>query len=152
MNVLVVYAHPNPESFNHAILGAFTEGLDEAGHTYEVLDLYDMKFDPCLSVEDFVKLRAGSNSKDVLAHQEKITKADALAFIHPNWWTGMPALLKGWIDRVFSLGYAYIMEEGTGRPIGLLKHKKAVIFTTAGAAEEAARGGHAGISHPVTKP
>ncbi|MBW1801840.1 MAG: NAD(P)H-dependent oxidoreductase [Deltaproteobacteria bacterium] len=138
MKVLIVYAHPNPESFNHAILQAFTSGLSAAGHTYEVVDLYAINFNPCLSVEDFVKISEGSNSDDVLSQQAKVNEADALAFIHPIWWTGTPAMLKGWIDRVFSLGYAYTMEEGTGRPIGLLKHKKALILTTAGSPEELA--------------
>ena len=139
MKVLIVYAHPSHESFNHAILEAFIEGLDAAGHNYEVVDLYAENFNPCLSVEDFVKIREGSNSEDVLAQQVKVDQADALTFIHPIWWTGTPAILKGWLDRVFSMGYAYSIDQESGRPTGLLKQKKAVIFNTAGAPEEKAR-------------
>ncbi len=136
MKVLVVYSHPNPKSFNHAILEAVLEGLSEAGHASDVIDLYKMGFDPCLKVEDFVKIQAGSNSDDVLSHQDRVSKADALVFIHPNWWGGTPAILKGWIDRVFSKGYAYKADEETGAMIGLLKHKKALILTTCGSPQE----------------
>lgn len=139
MKVLVVYAHPNPKSFNRAVLDSFIEGLGKAGHTYDVVDLYAINFNPCLSVNDFEKIRAGTNSDDILEQQKKVDGAEALAFVHPNWWTGMPAILKGWIDRVLSLGYAYKMDEDTGRPIGLLKHKKALIMVTAGSPEELAK-------------
>ena len=61
MKVLVVYAHPNPQSFNHAIVESFTEGLTEAGHTYEVVDLYAINFNPCLSGDDLAKLMAGKD-------------------------------------------------------------------------------------------
>ncbi|MBW2369158.1 MAG: NAD(P)H-dependent oxidoreductase, partial [Deltaproteobacteria bacterium] len=132
MKVLIVYAHPNPESFNHAVLEAFLEGLSEAGHTSDVIDLYEMNFDPCLSLDDFVKLFSGSSSDDVLSHQERVNNADAVVFIHPFWWFGIPAILKGWIDRVFSMGYAYMANEETGEMIGLLKLNKALVITTTG--------------------
>ena len=136
MKVLVVYAHPNPQSFNHAILESFTKGLAEAGHTYEIVDLYAIKFNPCLSGEDFVKLMQWNVSDDVRAQQEKVSQANGLVFIHPVWWTGQPAILKGWIDRVFSMGFAYMLDEKTGHPQGLLKNQKALIINTAGAKEE----------------
>ena len=139
MKVLIVYAHPNPQSFNHAILESFTKGLAEAGHTYEVVDLYAIKFNPCLSGEDFVKLMQGKVSDDVRAQQEKVSQANGLVFIHPVWWTGQPAILKGWIDRVFSMGFAYMLDEKTGHLQGLLKNQKALIINTAGAKEEEAK-------------
>jgi NAD(P)H dehydrogenase (quinone) len=136
LKVLVVYAHPNPQSFNHAILDAFLEGLSKAGHESDVMDLYSMDFDPCLAVEDFVRIRSGSNSEDVLSLQARINKADVLVVIHPNWWGGVPAILKGWIDRVFSLGYAYAFDQESGTLQGLLDIKKSIIISTCGSSEE----------------
>ena len=139
MKVLVVYAHPNPQSFNHAILDAFTKGLAEGSHTYEVVDLYAIRFNPCLDVEDLTKLTAGKVPDDIKAQQEKVTHAEAIVFIHPVWWAGPPAILKGWIDRVFSMGFAYRFDEKTGEPVGLFKHRKALVINTAGAGEEDAK-------------
>jgi NAD(P)H dehydrogenase (quinone) len=136
MKVLVVYAHPSPESFNHAVLESVKEGLSEAGHTYDVIDLYEMNFDPCLRVEDFVKINSGTNSDDVLSHQERVSKADVLVFIHPYWWGGTPAILKGWIDRIFSMNYAYKTDEETGGIMGLLKAKKSLVLSTCGSPKE----------------
>ena len=139
MKLLVVYAHPNPQSFNHAILESFTGGLAEAGNTYEVVDLYDINFNPCLSGDDFAKFMAGKAPDDIQAQQEKVSEADGLVFIHPIWWTGPPAILKGWIDRVFSMGFAYMIDEKEGHPVGLLKNQKALVINTAGGTEEEAK-------------
>jgi NAD(P)H dehydrogenase (quinone) len=139
MKVLVVYAHPNPQSFNHAILESFTKGLTETRHTYEVIDLYAIKFNPCLSGEDFVKLMEGKVSDDLKAHQEKVSQAEGIVFIHPIWWVGPPAILKGWIDRVFSMGFAYYLDEKEGKVKGLLKNQKALVINTAGGMEEDAK-------------
>lgn len=139
MKVLIVYVHPNPQSFNHAILESFTKGLSEAGHTYMVVDLYALNFNPCLGREDFIKLMEGKVSDDVRAQQEKVSWADGIVFIHPVWWTGPPAILKGWIDRVFSLGFAYSIDEKEGHATGLLKNQKALIINTAGGTEEEAK-------------
>jgi len=139
MKVLVVYAHPNPQSFNHAILDVFTKGLAEGGHTYEVVDLYAIRFNPCLDGEDLAKLTAGKVPDDIKTQQEKVASAEAIVFIHPVWWAGPPAILKGWIDRVFSMGFAYRFDEKTGEPVGLFKHRKAVVINTAGASEEDAK-------------
>ena len=124
MQVLVVYAHPNPESFNHAVLDAFTRGLKDGGHTFEVVDLYAIKFDPCTKLEDLAQFTGGQMPKDVLDQQQKVAAADALVFISPvqGWW--IPAILKGWIDRVFSYGFAYTGSEKGME--GLLKHKKPI--------------------------
>jgi NAD(P)H dehydrogenase (quinone) len=139
MKVLIVYAHPNPQSFNHAILESFTKGLSEAGHTYEIVDLYAIKFNPCLSGEDFGMFMQGKVPDDVRDQQEKVSQADGLVFIHPVWWIGLPAILKGWFDRVFSMGFAYGYDEKTGDFQGLLKNKKALIINTAAANEEEAK-------------
>jgi NAD(P)H dehydrogenase (quinone) len=136
MKILIVYAHPNPQSLNHAILEAFTSGLSESGHTYEVMDLYAVRFNPCLDGGDLAKLTAGKTPEDIRAQQEKVSRAEGIVFIHPVWWTGAPAILKGWIDKVFSMGFGYQFDEKTGHPVGLLKHKKGLVINTAGAREE----------------
>jgi NAD(P)H dehydrogenase (quinone) len=130
MNVLVVYAHPNPESFNHAVLETFVQGLQSKGHEPEILDLYAQGFDPLLSAVDLASFQSGETPVDIQAQQAKVARAEGLAFIFPIWWSSMPAILKGWIDRVFSLGFAYAIEEEG--PVGLLKQQKALLITTAG--------------------
>ncbi|MBN2466513.1 MAG: NAD(P)H-dependent oxidoreductase [Deltaproteobacteria bacterium] len=139
MKVLVVYAHPNPKSFNHAVLESFTKGLADAGHRFDLVDLYDIGFNPCLSQDDFDRLAKRETPDDIKIQQEKVTDADGLAFIHPIWWTGPPAILKGWIDRVFFMGFAYNIDEKTGHYAGLLKHRKAMVIGTAAASETEAK-------------
>ncbi len=136
MKILIIYGHPNPESFNHAILEAFTKGLEEGGHTFEVVDLYAMKFDPCVKLEDFAQFTGGQMPKDVLDQQEKVAQSDALAFIYPVWWLSPPAIVKGWLDRVFAHGFAYKIAETPLGVEGLLKHKKALILSTTMVSEE----------------
>lgn len=139
MKVLVVYAHPNPQSFNHAIMESFTNGLREAGHTYEISDLYTDGFDPCFKGSDFAQFTGGQMPEDVVKEQQKVSQADALAFIHPIWWWAPPAIVKGWYDRILSLGFAYTIGE-QGQLIGLLKHKKVVHITTTAGGEDSYKG------------
>jgi len=140
MKVLVVYAHPNPQSFNHAVLEAFTKGLKERGHTFEVVDLYAIKFDPCIKLAQvlcWVGNHRGQRHKDVLEQQEKVAGADALAFIYPVRGWGFPPILKGWVLRVLSYGFAYKRSEKGFE--GLLKHKKALLINTTDASEKFCR-------------
>ena len=139
MRALVVYAHPNPQSFNHAVMKAFSEGLTEAGHTYEVLDLYAIKFNSVLSFEDLKMLASGSIPEDIREQQEKVTQGRmGLPIIHPSWWSGPPAILKGWVDRVFSVGFAYMVDPNDGSHHGLLNVQKGLVINTAGDTEEEA--------------
>ena len=135
MRVLILYAHPNPKSFNHAVLENFVRGLKDSGHTPEVVDLYASKFNPCIMPEDFAQFTGGQMPQDVLDQQEKVAGADALVFIYPVWAWWIPAILKGWFDRVFSHGFAYRLTE-KGEMVGLLKHKKALLINTTGFPEE----------------
>jgi NAD(P)H dehydrogenase (quinone) len=140
MKVLIVYTHPNPKSFNHAILESFTAGLKEAGHTYEVSDLYAQGFDPCLKGPDFAQFTGGQMPADVVKEQQKVTAADALVFIHPVWWWMPPAMTKGWYDRVLSAGFAYGISE-QGQPMGLLKNiQKVLLISTTMGQEDAYKG------------
>ncbi|MGD8789839.1 MAG: NAD(P)H-dependent oxidoreductase [Burkholderiales bacterium] len=134
MGVLVVYAHPNPQSFNHAILDHFTKGLTEAGHTTDVVDLYGIDFDPCVRLADLAQFTDGEMPSDVVEQQQKVTNADGIAMIHPIWGWSFPAILKGWMDRVFSYGFAY--EAGERGVRGLLEDRKTTVMSTAGGPEE----------------
>ena len=134
MNVLVVFSHPNPESFTRAIVGNLEKGLNEGGHQVDIVDLYGIGFDPVLKMRD---LRGEAIPDDVLEHQERISKSEVIFFVHPIWWGGMPAMLKGYLDRVFTMGFAYGMGE-TG-PEGKLSDKRVVIVRTTSLSEDSYR-------------
>ncbi|MEH7294228.1 NAD(P)H-dependent oxidoreductase [Priestia megaterium] len=134
MKHLIVYAHPNPESLNHAILDTTVNTLKKNGHEVVVRDLYALDFQPVLKPEDTEAMKAGQTPNDIKTEQEFISEADAITFIYPIWWTGLPAILKGYVDRVFAYGFAYASgEEGI---IKLLKGKKGLIINTHGTPNE----------------
>lgn len=134
MQYLIIYAHPNPASFNHAILETISEELNKKNKNYKVRDLYKIGFNPVLSARELSAIQKGDVPKDIKKEQNYISKADTLIFISPIWWSAMPAMLKGYIDRVFSLKFAYdITEEGVA---GLLQGKKVFIVSTTGASKE----------------
>jgi NAD(P)H dehydrogenase (quinone) len=135
MKVLAVYAHPHQNSFNRAILESFTRGLQDSGHTCEVIDLYSSGFNPSLKGEDYAMYTGKPMPQDVLDQQAKVAQAEALAFIFPIWFSFYPAILKGWMDRVLCHGFAYKHAEGGVK--GLLKHRKAVLISTTGGPEPA---------------
>lgn len=135
MKVLLVYAHPNPLSFNHALMEAVAGGLREAGHEVRVKDLYAEGPKVTLDAADFQGILAGRVPEDIRREQAEVAWAEGLVFVYPVWWFSMPAILKGWIDRVFLNGFAF--EIGPEGPRGLLRHRKALVFTTTGGLEEA---------------
>jgi len=130
MKCLVVYSHPNPKSFNHAILEVVTETMKSKRHEVVVRDLYSIGFDPVLKVSDFEDIQSGNLSQDIKAEQEYIAWADIMTVIHPVWWTGLPAMFKGYIDRVFCYGFAYSFDNKG--PVPHLKGKKVMIINTQG--------------------
>ncbi|HOF06179.1 MAG TPA: NAD(P)H-dependent oxidoreductase [Syntrophales bacterium] len=135
MKSLIVYCHPNPKSFNHAILETVSETLVSLGREVVVRDLYALSFDPVLKPADFEGLQSGNLPADIIKEQEFITWADALIVIHPLWWTGLPAMFKGYIDRVFCYGFAYSFDAK-----GLVPHlrgKKILIINTQGTPRKA---------------
>jgi NAD(P)H dehydrogenase (quinone) len=134
MKHLIVYSHPNPGSFCHAILETTSVALKAKRHEVVVRDLYALDFNPVLKGTDMVGIVSGKVPAEIKAEQDKITWADVITFIYPIWWTGLPAMVKGYIDRVFTLNFAYSI--GASGPIGLLEGKRVVIFNTAGAAKE----------------
>ncbi len=181
MRVLVVYAHPNPRSFCHAVVERVTTGLQDGGHCYELIDLHRNRFDPVFRNRDYNQFmhvslpdelveqpnfkeallaRAGGPVKravvkrwmrgktnrqvvealgkrtprDVRRHQEKVARAEGLIFVAPIYWMGLPAILKGWFERVFAYGFAYTLDRDgwnghlEGR-VPLLTQQKGLLIT-----------------------
>ena len=131
MKHLVVDAHPNIASFNHAIKDTLVRVLKEKGQDVRVRDLYALHFDPVLKADDFQFFLAGKVPGDIAIEQDHVRWADQLTFLYPIWWSRMPSIAEGYIDRVFSKGFAYD-ETATG-PVGLLPGKKVFIINTLGA-------------------
>ncbi|CAM4084256.1 putative NAD(P)H oxidoreductase [Pseudomonas reidholzensis] len=108
MKALIVIGHHDPDSLTHALAQQVAEGLASAGHSSEIADLGKEAFDPRFSLADHaVHRRLGSPPADVLAEQARIERADALVLVYPIYWWSLPALLKGWVERVFSNGWAF---------------------------------------------
>ena len=134
MRHLIIYAHPNENSLNHSILTTVVDHLKSQNNEIIIRDLYHIGFDPVLSLNDMYGQRSGKVSDEVKLEQEYISWAEQITFIYPIWWTGLPAIMKGYIDRVFSYGFAYRYDQGIQK--GLLKGKKAVIINTHGKSHE----------------
>ena len=131
MQWYILLAHPNPASFNHAVCRAFVKGLETAGAANDVNDLYTSGFNPLMAGDDFNQFIEGKKlPPDVLSEQARVEKADGLVMIYPVWWNETPAILKGWIDRVLSKGWAYDVTPD-GRFVTLLRLKRVIIFNTA---------------------
>jgi putative NADPH-quinone reductase len=131
MVISVILAHPDPESFNHAIAKAAVEAIKSNGHKVFFHDLYQEKFDPLLQTPEIAK--DTKLPAKIKKHCAEIAAADGIVIVHPNWWGQPPAILKGWVDRIIRPGVAYeFLEEdsGEGIPRGLLKAKAALVFNT----------------------
>lgn len=143
MRVYIVFAHPSHDSFTWQVLQAFISGLEEAGHEYELGDLYEMGFRSDMDLEQYER-ETGLDPDapvpgDVRAEQEKIGRADALALVFPLWWSDCPAILKGWFDRVLTYGYAYTYDDAEGAGVhssSKIDLDKAVVICPAGHPEE----------------
>jgi len=131
MIVSVILAHPNKESFTHAIAITTAETLKQNGHDVNFHDLHEENFDPILHFKEFPK--DAHLPVEIEKHCKEISDADGIIIIHPNWWGQPPAILKGWVDRVIRPGIAYEFldgDDGEGIPDGLLKAKSALVFNT----------------------
>lgn len=140
MNVLVILAHPNPASFNHAIAQGVAQRLRANGHRVVFHDLYEEGFESVLPAWEIPK--NGNVDPTIDRYCRELAEADGVVIVHPNWWGQPPAILKGWIDRVIRPGVAYEFREGDGGegvPIGLLKAKAVLVFNTSNTAPERER-------------
>lgn len=137
MKLLAIIAHPDPASFNHAILNRVREEALKLGHEFRVKDLCLEGFNPVMSRDELREINAGGIPETVRGEQEAVLWADQLIFIYPVWWHDKPAVLRGWIDRVLLQGFAYDLKAVP--PKGLLKHRQAFVFMTTGAPEAVCR-------------
>ncbi|UFJ43097.1 NAD(P)H-dependent oxidoreductase [Brevibacillus humidisoli] len=128
MKALIVFAHPGDDSFNHGILRRVTAACERQAMDWRLRNLYQINFQPVYSSEDMRRIEAKQVSPDVEEEQILVTESDLLVMIFPVWWWAPPAILKGWIDRVFTNGFAFHYKEKG--PVGLLRGKQAVLFTT----------------------
>lgn len=132
MNILAVLGHPNPNSLNAALARAAVDGLRGYGHKVWFHDLCAEGFDPLLPAGEIS--RNADLDATVAAHCRELAEADGILVVHPNWWGMPPAVLTGWVDRVFRPGVAYEFLEsdgGEGVPRGLLKARAALVLNTA---------------------
>lgn len=131
MNILILVANPNKDSFNHAIYNKSIERIKANGHTIMAHDLHAENFDPIITHYEIPK--SGKLDAIIQKHCDELIAADGIIIIHPNWWGQPPAILKGWVDRVMRPGLAYEFigdDTGEGVPVGLLKAKSALVFNT----------------------
>lgn len=134
MKACIVFAQEGTDSFCHAILSRVKQSLEKQQISYELRDLYQMNFQPVYTAEDMRRTSQGTSSADIQSEQTIITDADLLIMIYPVWWWSTPAILKGYIDRVFTDGFAF--RYGAEGPVGLLTNKQALVFTTTRESEE----------------
>ncbi|WP_175776038.1 NAD(P)H-dependent oxidoreductase [Burkholderia anthina] len=154
MNVLIVYAHPEPRSLNGALRDFAVEHLEAAGHAVQVTDLYAMnwkaafdasdvtdrtpeaRFDPALDSKH--AFETGTQRDDIAREQDKLKWADAVILQFPLWWFSMPAIMKGWVERVYAYGFAYGVGEHSDRHWGdrygegSFAGKRAMVIVTTG--------------------
>ncbi|WPB59413.1 NAD(P)H-dependent oxidoreductase [Xylophilus sp. GOD-11R] len=154
MNILIVHAHPEPRSLNGSFKNFALEHLRAAGHQVAVSDLYAMHWKAAIDADDSVDGAAGQRfdasldskrayeggrqSPDISAEQDKLRWADAVILQFPLWWYSMPAILKGWVDRVYAFGFAYGVGEhsdarwGDRFGEGSMAGKRAMLMVTTG--------------------
>lgn len=125
--ILIINGHPNPDSFNFGIAKAYREGAAEAGAEIEEIVIAELDFNPNLQ---FGYQKRTELEPDLLKAWEKIQWAEHLVWVHPVWWGGLPAITKGFIDRLFLPGFAFQYRENSSLWDGLLKGKSAHIITT----------------------
>ena len=117
MRVLVVYCHPDPHSFTAAVRDTAIAALETSGHETRLVDLYGEDFNPVLGAEERARYHdPGDNEIPVADHLAHIKWAEALVFVYPTWWYGLPAMLKGWLDRVWVPHVTFTLPEN-GQPI-----------------------------------
>lgn len=136
MRILEILCHPRPGSFNHALAARALETLKSLGHEVHFHDLHEEGFDPVLDASELSRLYSLDDL--VQEHSRELVACDGLLIFHPDWWSQPPAMLKGWVDRVFRQGVAYELEGEDGtekRWKPLLTGKKGLVFCTSDAEE-----------------
>lgn len=167
MNILIIYAHPEPRSFTAAMKDTAVRALSAAGHIVEVSDLYGEGFDPVGGRHDFTGMadpelfhyqseqlhasRTDGFAADIVREQARLMRADFVAIVFPLWWGGLPAIVKGWFDRVCAYGVAYA--DGKRFDQGYFVGRRAIMgITTGGTTERFSKGGVYGPIDEVLYP
>jgi len=168
MKVFVVYWHPEPQSFNTALFHTACETLAAAGHEVKTSNLHEMRFDPVSSRQNFTTVKdpnyfkpqieeieateMNGFAKEIESEIAKMEWCELMIWQFPLWWFGLPAIFKGWVDRVFAMGRTY----GNGRyyQSGVFRGKRALLSLTTGGSDDAYRkegfnGDMAGILRPI---
>jgi putative NADPH-quinone reductase len=137
MRTLLVHCHPNPHSYNAALAQTAREALQAAGHEVDWLDLYAEGFDPVMSCQERIDYMADAPAsiRKLQAQVDRLKAAEHLVFVHPTWWYGPPSLLKGWLERVWLPGVAFVPPSRPGQVTKpLLQHiRRLTVVTTGGA-------------------
>jgi putative NADPH-quinone reductase len=170
MKVLIVYAHPENQSFNYAMFCQAQQSLLVGGHEVKTSDLYAMRFNSVsdaanflqrenpnflkLQLEELHATASNTFAADIATEQDKIDWCDLMIWQFPLWWFSVPAIMKGWADRVFAMGRTY----GQGRiyQTGVFKHKKALLSLTTGGSthdykDDGLQGDLSGILRPLQR-
>lgn len=167
MKVLIVCWHPEPKSFNHAMFDTARRALLEAGHEVKTSDLAAMNFDPVSDRRNFTTVfdadylkpqleemhatKANGFAADVEAEIAKAEWCDLMIFQFPLWWFGLPAVLKGWVDRVFAMGRTY--GDGKFYETGAFRGRRALVsMTTGGPPASYVKGGFGGDLMDILRP
>lgn len=161
MNVLILYAHPEPASFCAALKEAAADVITAAGHDVTLSDLYAEGFNPVAGRHDFQHAEdsarfhyqteqraahdAGTFAADIAREQARFAAADLVICIFPLWWSGVPAIVKGWFDRVLAYGFAYV--DGARFATGFFPRKRGLVCVTTGGTPE--RFSDTGVYGPI---
>jgi NAD(P)H dehydrogenase (quinone) len=128
--VLVVYCHPNPRSFTAAARDRALAALEAGGHDVRLVDLYADGFDPTLSCEERRVHKQPGIAPELKHYADDLRWARVLVLVYPTWWSGQPAMLKGWIDRVWVAGVAWELPEGADVVRPLLRNIRRIVVIT----------------------
>ena len=131
MQHAVIFAHPAPDSFTASVAQAYARAAEGLGHTVLVRDLYRMGFDPCLKAQELPRDARFAPGADIAAERAWIRDCDVFAFVYPLWLNSPPAMIKGYMERVFGFGFAYGDQGHSSNP--LLQGRKLISFSSSGA-------------------
>lgn len=140
MHLMTVFAHPFTDKYPAAVMEAFHAPFSEANHSIDVLDLHAECFDPRFTQEDHAHFWGGPVPSEIAAFHARVERANRLAFVFPVYWWGMPAVMKGWIERVFTGGWAYqfgtgVQDRGKEPPASLLGNVPTMLIGIGGSSK-----------------
>ena len=137
MHLLTVFSHPLRNKYPSAVMDAFHQPIINDGHTIDLLDLHKEAFDPRFNEADHAAFWGQPISQEIKQMQARVNRADRLAFVFPVYWWSMPAMMKGWIERVFTEGWAYqygngVQDRGKKELAGKLTNKPTILIGIGG--------------------